>query len=470
MSIYDRMNFNLSRIPEREDMFIPNRPTVTDTPLSNVTQPPVFNQLTPEQQQALQNLQNPAPVQVDLGGGLGGFTMPQIPLETILANLPDVTPSLDFSNLPGAPSTTPPLTVETLLDNIPENFQVNLPEDIDLTNLEPTIFGTPLAPSLPTPPVFTPAPAPVPAPAPSTVLEDTGASEEVIEDVDQGIGSLPDYPFTDPETGGDVVLVVGEPGYTGPGVVVRDPETGELPPGFSDEGVSGPAGTVVEPYTPPPPPPPPSVISEAETAIPPSVTPAPTPATDVVTGEDIPLITPQVSVPQESLTGLGSYFTTPQINQIVNPGYRPPSTTDMDRLLQLQRESFRNFLVQPAAAPIPAPSPSTGTATSEGDAGGLGMVGTAYNRTRDDLLGRDYIDGLYNDPTGIQFGMPQNQMYSGPIRSDIGGYYTAYNPAQDMRNGILNNIYNRGYGVMDFPVFSGITSLVPSDARATIGR
>ena len=469
MSIYDRMNFNLNRMPEREDMFIPNRPTVTDAPLSNVTQPPVFNQLTPEQQQALQNLQNPAPVQVDLGGGLGGFTMPQIPLETILANLPDVTPSLDFSNLPGAPSTTSPVPVETLLETIPENFQVNLPEDVDLTNLEPTIFGTPLAPSLPTPPVFTPAPEPAPAPAPSTVLEDTGASEEVIEDVDQGIGSLPDYPFIDPETGGDVVLVVGEPGYTGPGVVVRDPETGELPPGFT-EGADGPAGTTPPTqFIPPPPPPAPSVISEPETAIPPSVTPAPTPATDVVTGEDIPLITPEVSVPQESLTGLGSYFTTPQINQIVNPGYRPPSTTDMDRLLQLQRESFRNFLVQPAAAPIPAPSPSTGTAPSEGDVGS-GIMGRLYSGANADMLARDYVDGLYNDPTGIQFGMPENQMYSGPIRSDIGGYYTAYNPAQDMRNGILNNIYNRGYGVMDFPVFSGITSLVPSDARATIGR
>jgi hypothetical protein len=138
----------------------------------------------------------------------------------------------------------------------------------------------------------------------------------------------------------------------------------------------------------------------------------------------------------------------------------------MDRLLQLQRESFRNFLVQPAAAPIPAPSPSTGTAPSEGDVGS-GYVGTGYTT---DPTARDYIDQIYNDPTGIQFGMPENQMYSGPIRSDIGGYYTAYNPAQDMRNGILNNIYNRGYGVMDFPVFSGITSLVPSDARATIGR
>ena len=386
---------------------MPNRPTVTDAPLSNVAQPPVFNQ-------------NFAPAQIDLGGGLGSISVPQIPLETILANIP----------------------------------QFNIPTGVDLTNLDPTIFGY-------RPPAVEPEVETV-----ETGLEDAGVSDEVVEDV---VDTTSDYPFIDPETGGQYVLIVGDPTNPGPGVVVRDPETGELPPGFT-EGADGPAGTTPPTqFIPPPPPPPPSVISEAETAIPPSVTPAPTPATDVVTGEDIPLITPQVSVPQESLTGLGSYFTTPQINQIVNPGYRPPSTTDMDRLLQLQRESFRNFLVQPAAAPIPAPSPSTGTATSEGDAGGLGMVGTAYNRTRDDLLGRDYIDGLYNDPTGIQFGMPQNQMYSGPIRSDIGGYYSAYNPAQDMR-GILNNIYNRGYGVMDFPVFSGITSLVPSDARATIGR
>jgi len=423
MSIYDRMDFNLNRMPEREDVFMPNRPTVIDTPLSNVTQPPVFNQLTPEQQQALQNLQNPSPAQINLGGGLGSFSVPQIPLETILAN-------------------------------VPQFPQFNIPTGVDLTNLDPTIFGY-------RPPAVEPEVETV-----ETGLEDAGVSDEVVEDV---VDTTSDYPFTDPETGGDYVLVVGEPGYTGPGVVVRDPETGELPPGFT-EGADGPAGTTPPTqFIPPPPPPPPSVISEAETAIPPSVTPAPTPATDVVTGEDIPLITPQVSVPQESLTGLGSYFTTPQISQIVDPGYRPPSTTDMDRLLQLQRESFRNFLVQPAAETAPAPSPSTDTAPSEGDAGS-GYVGTGYTTDPTDTAARDYIDQLYNDPTGIQFGLPQNQMYLGPIRGDIGGYYTAYNPAQNMQKGILNNIYNRGYGAMDFPVFSGITSLVPSDARATIIR
>ena len=405
MSIYDRMNFNLSRMPEREDVFMPNRQPVTDAPLSNLTQPPVFNQLTPEQQQALQNLQNPSPAQINLGGGLGSFSVPQIPLETILANVP----------------------------------QFNIPTGVDLTNLDPTIFGY-------RPPAVEPEVETV-----ETGLEDAGVSDEVIEDVSD---NTYDLGILDPETG-----------------QVYESEE-DLPEGVVVGGGDGPANTVVEPYIPPPPPPPPSVISQAQPVIPPSVTPAPSPATDVVTGEDIPLITPQVSVPQESLTGLGSYFTTPQINQIVNPGYRPPSTTDMDKLLQLQRESFRNFLVQPAAETAPAPSPSTGTAPSEGDAGS-GYVGTDYTTVPTDTTARDYIDQLYNDPTGIQFGVGdlQNQMGMDPYRfNNIGGYYTAYNPAQDMQRGILNNIYNRGYGAMDFPVFSGITSLVPSDARATIGR
>jgi hypothetical protein len=408
MSVYDRVNFNLSRIPEREDMFMPNRPPVIDAPLSNVAQPPVFNQLTPEQQLALQNFQNPAPAQIDLGGGLGGFTMPQITLDKILANMPQ------------------------------------------------GIFGY-QPPVIEQPPVVEPEAETV-----ETGLEDTGVSDEVVEDV---VDTTSDYPFTDPETGGDLVLVVGDPTNPGPGVVVRDPETGELPPGFSDEGVDGPAGTVVEgPYIAPPPP---SVFSEPSPTI---VDGGITTATPVV--DDRNLITPNVEVPEGSMTGLGSYFTAPQIDQIVDPGYSRPATTDMDRLLQMQRQTYGNFLYAPTPAPAPAPSPDTGTAPSEGDVGS-GYVGTDYTTVPTDTTARDYIDQLYNDPTGIQFGVGdvQNQMNMNPYQfNNIGGYYTAYNPAQDMRNGILNNIYNRGYGVMDFPVFSGITSLVPSDARATIGR
>jgi len=377
---------------------MPSRPTVTDAPLSNVAQPPVFNQ-------------NFAPAQIDLGGGLGSISVPQIPLETILANIP----------------------------------QFNIPTGVDLTNLDPTIFGY-------RPPAVEPEVETV-----ETGLEDAGVSDEVVEDV---VDTTSDYPFIDPETGGQYVLIVGDPTNPGPGVVVRDPETGELPPGFSDEGVSGPAGTVVEgPYVPPPPP---SVFSEPSPTI---VDGGITTATPVV--DDRNLITPNVEVPEGSMTGLGSYFTAPQINQIVDPGYSRPATTDMDRLLQMQRQTYGNFLYAPT--PAPAPSPSTGTAPSEGDVGS-GYVGTDYTTFPTDTTPRDYIDQLYNDPTGIQFNNIQNQMGMNPYSFDnIGNYYTGYDPAHNIQNNILKNIYNRGYGVMDFPVFSGITSLVPSDARATIG-
>jgi hypothetical protein len=60
-----------------------------------------------------------------------------------------------------------------------------------------------------------------------------------------------DYPFVDPVTGGDIVFVPGTPVDPGPGVVVTDPVTGELPPGYIPGGGDGPAGTRVEPYIPP---------------------------------------------------------------------------------------------------------------------------------------------------------------------------------------------------------------------------
>ena len=397
MSIYDRINFDLNRMPEREDVFMPNRPTVTDAPLSNVAQPPVFNQLTPEQQLALQNFQNPSLAQINLGGGLGSFSVPQIPLETILANVP----------------------------------QFNIPTGVDLTNLDPTIFGY-------RPPAVEPEVETV-----ETGLEDAGVSDEVIDDVSD---NTYDLGILDPETG-----------------QVYESEE-DLPEGVVVGGGDGPAGTVVEgPYVAPPPP---SVFSEPSPTI---VDGGITTATPVV--DDRNLITPNVEVPEGSMTGLGSYFTAPQIDQIVDPGYSRPATTDMDRLLEMQRQTYGNFLYAPTPAPAPAPSPDTGTAPSGGDAGS-GYVGTDYTTVPTDTTARDYIDQLYNNPTGIQFGVGdvQNQMSMNPYRFDnIGNYYTVYNPAQDMR-GILNNIYSRGYGVMDFPVFSGITSLVPSDARATIGR
>ena len=371
MSVYDRIS-NLNRFDETE--FV--------DPRNQTATPPVM----PQQQ-------------INLGGGLGGFSIPQITLDNILANMPQ------------------------------------------------GIFGY-------QPPVIEPEVETVETV--ETGLEDTGVSQEVVEDVED---TTSDYDLS------DYMLVVGDPTNPGPGVVVRDPETGEFPPGYEQGNVEGPAGTIPPTtYTPSPTPPPPSVFSEPSPTI---VDSGITTATPVV--DDRNLITPNVEVPEGSMTGLGSYFTAPQIDQIVDPGYSRPATTDMDKLLEMQRQTYGNFLYAPTPAPAPAPSPDTGTAPSEGD-GGSGYAGDVYNPGITNPVNNPITD-IYTNPTGIQFNDIQNQMSMNPYSFDnIGNYYTAYNPAQEMQQGILNSIYNRGYGSMDFPVFSGITSLVPSDTRNTIGR
>jgi len=195
------------------------------------------------------------------------------------------------------------------------------------------------------------------------------------------------------------------------------------------------------------------------------VAPAPPPpVTDVVTGEEIPLITPTTTVPQDSLTGLGSYFTAPQIQQIVSPPQQVPGTSDMDKLLQLQRDSFLKFLVQPQAQqPVAPPVVPIGPATG----GETGYMGTGYvpGETYQPIsFGRDYTDRLYNDPRmqlnnytytqpqGVQF-TPSNQMIGLPKPLSL----------QDTRS-----TYGDRYGGLVFPDFSGITSLVPYDARQQI--
>jgi len=374
MSVYDRLMSNLGRMDEREEL--PSRGNFIRRAVDDVR-----SQITPPSNQMATPPVMPQQ-QINLGGGLGGFSIPQITLDNILANMPQ------------------------------------------------GIFGY-------QPPVIEPEIETV-----ETGLEDIGVSDEVVEDV---VDTTSDYDLS------DYMLVVGDPTNPGPGVVVRDPETGEFPPGYEQGNVEGPAGTVVEgPYVAPPPP---SVFSEPSPTI---VDGGITTATPVV--DDRNLITPNVEVPEGSMTGLGSYFTAPQIDQIVDPGYSRPATTDMDRLLQMQRQTYGNFLYTPT--PAPAPSPDTGTAPGEGD-GGSGYAGDVYNPGITNPVNNPITD-LYNDPRGIQFNDIQNQMSMNPYRFDnIGNYYTAYNPAQDFQQGILNDIYNRGYGVMDFPVFSGITSLVP---------
>jgi hypothetical protein len=152
------------------------------------------------------------------------------------------------------------------LPNAPSMPDIPTIPNIDYTNLNPTLFGydlnlpdtissedfqfedidmTGMVPDLPvyTNPyvdVFTPYTPPV-----SNDTEDTTPYTPPDD--------LPDYPFVDPETGGDYVLVVGDPTNPGPGVVVTDPVTGELPDGYIPGGGDGPAGTTPPTrYIPPP--------------------------------------------------------------------------------------------------------------------------------------------------------------------------------------------------------------------------
>jgi len=351
MSVYDRIS-NLNRFDETE--FV--------DPRNQTATPPVM----PQQQ-------------INLGGGLGGFSIPQITLDNILANVPK------------------------------------------------SIFGY-------QPPAIEPEVETV-----ETGLEDTGVSDEVVEDVVDN--NRYDLGILNPETG-----------------EVYESED-DLPEGVVVGGGDGPAGTVVEgPYVAPPPP---SVFSEPSPTIVDGGITTVTPTVD-----DRNLITPNVEVPEGSMTGLGSYFTAPQIDQIVDPGYSRPATTDMDRLLEMQRQTYGNFLYAPT--PAPAPSPDTGRAPSEGDIGS-GYVGGEYNYGRAGM--NPDITGIYNNPTGIQFGAGIFNENRVPAYGYTNvGNYTGYDPTQGMNmgNGILSNMYNRGYGIMDFPMFSGITSLVPDDARLTL--
>jgi hypothetical protein len=90
-----------------------------------------------------------------------------------------------------------------------------------------------------------------PTPAPYTDPYDQGDNYVTDDAVYNPNDPVSDYPFVDPVTGGDYVFVPGTPVDPGPGVVVTDPVTGELPPGYIPGGGDGPAGTRVEPYIPP---------------------------------------------------------------------------------------------------------------------------------------------------------------------------------------------------------------------------
>ena len=136
-------------------------------------------------------------------------------------------------------------------------------------------------------------------------IVDVGMTDGSSDIVDVDV-PLPDYPFVDPETGGDIVLAPGTPTNPGPGVVITDPDTGDLPPGHVIGGGGGPAGTIIHgPFIPPPPSPPPLVRRPYETVI-----PYERPLDDVMAGYTQPMdpsvfgSTPGFESPRDDLPGI----------------------------------------------------------------------------------------------------------------------------------------------------------------------
>ena len=200
------------------------------------------------------------------------------------------------------------------LPNAPSMPNIPTVPNIDYTNFNPTLFDIPFTPPdfnfedidytnipdipvIPNIPTFVDNPytevfdTPTPDPDPVVNLPDLGVvnfpdfnfdipelgivnvddnlstmpvTDDIIDvDIPVSDSPLPDYLFVDPETGGDYVLVPGDPNNP---VVIRDPETGELPSGYNDDGPVYPPGTTPpEVYVPPPPPP---VRRPYETVIP----------------------------------------------------------------------------------------------------------------------------------------------------------------------------------------------------------
>ena len=282
---------------------------------------------------------------------------------------------------------------------------------------------------------------------------------------------LNDYPFVDPETGGDLVLVPGDPNNP---VIVRDPETGELPPGFTDDGPVYPPGTIIEPYIPPSAPVMPDapvtdsieeVVSDevVDEVVPPTTTPSPPPP-PVVDTTGIGSL-PQVVLPptpaedMDLITGTDAGLTDEEIESVANPTLTPTTGADLDRLNQQYNDTFLRFLSQDTTQQDTTPVDTSvyDYITPEGIQSGL-QAGEFISRFGQQFPFRqqpiDYGSGRFNTystPADVQFQM--RDVFDRGLVNNTNNF-----------NRFPNNTYQQ-YGNLQFPVFgSGVTSLVPQQA------
>ena len=453
--------------------------------------------------------QNQPSSQINLGGGLGGFSMPQIPLETILNGIPNLQGSqfpalpggtIDFSNLPGAPSTTPEIPLETLLSSAPE---INLPEGVDYTNLNPTIFGI----------------------QPTFTEEDiTNSINQALDFMDKDL-VMPDVPndyvdetvdetveiadgTVDPTTGFVWNAETGE--YVRPGDIdstfVWNVDTGawEDPTNSSSgtvaDEVSGTtiADGTIDPTTG-------FVWNGTEYVRPegidstfvwnvdtgawePTVAPvmpgAPDPVEEVVSTEvadevadevvstEVGIGTlPQVVLPpaaeedMDLITGTDAPLTEEEIVTVATPTMTPTTGKDLGLLNQQYNDTFLRFLTQdPVNNQTVAPTTVADSMNADGTS--TGMVGTPnLPGTLPDNSVQQLGLGLNNQPNIQQY----QQTYSTPadIQFQMQNVFGNGNGFPNNNNINNNQSYNNPYeqyGNLVFPTFgSGVTSLVPTD-------
>lgn len=318
--------------------------------------------------------------------------------------------------------TMPPLNIPTINPNL---GILNIP--VSGGALEPTVFGY-QAPVVPPVEVIkdkltvgdnamTREPSPVFTPPPveerseeTQRLTEQGAPEAVVEDV---VPVMPSAPEPEPEPELTTAPVMpSAPGSEGTGIT-------------SFLASVGPPGTEI-----------------VSTVAPPSYGTSETPFQEQA-------IAPQTTLMDTAQSGLGGFFTPAQVEQIVNPLPIPTNTynsSDMNRLLRQQRDTYRSFLAQPSDGQTTVQEPVYDS-TNYQNITGSGIMGTAYNPG----TSFDFESGFGFSPF---FPRPRDMV------DPYANVYRLYDPLRFSSQRVydLGPVFDDSYSG-----FTGLTSLVNND-------
>jgi hypothetical protein len=338
----------------------------------------------------------------------------RIDLSQLKFNLPELNRTVEM----------PPLNIPTMNPNL---GILNVP--VSGGALEPTVFNYQAPPQVSAPePVsvkpkltvgdnaMTREPSDVFIPPPveerseeTQRLTEQGAPETVVEDVEDDVAlTMPSAPEPEPEPTTAPVMP-SAPGSEGTGIASV-----------------GPRGTEI-----------------VSTVAPPSYSTRQTPFQEQA-------IAPQTTLMDTAQSGLGGFFTPAQVEQIVNPLPIPTNTynsSDMNRLLQLQRDAYRGFLTQPSDGQTTVQEPVYDS-TNYQNIAGSGIMGTAYNPG----TSFDFEAGFGFSPF---FPRPRDEV------DPYANIYRLYDPLRFSRQ----RVYDLGpvFNDTDYAGMTGLTSLVDND-------